>query len=99
LLKVATLLKPRASRMDVKLSIRFVCEGVAAPVTLSNVTVYGFMAEGGHSFRQGQIGILALPNEALKAEIRWVRGTQFGAQFIPPLRTFSLAKILTLCER
>lgn len=97
MVSIATLLKPRASRLKVAVRTRFVCDGAAAEVTVSNVTVYGFMAETHAAMRSGQIGILALPNgEALKAEIRWAKGNSFGAQFIPPLRTFTLAKILSL---
>ena len=95
MLKLATLLTPRASRLPVTVHTRFVCDGSAATVTVSNVTVYGFKATG--DFRAGQIGILALPDgEALKAEVRWSKDGEFGAQFIPPLRTFTLAKILSL---
>jgi len=99
MLKVATLLTPRASRMPVTVKTRFVCGGAPVDVTVINVTVYGFMAEAEREVRAGEAGILCLPwGEELKAEVRWAQGTRFGAEFVPAIRTFTLAQILSLYE-
>lgn len=90
------LLTPRASRLPVSVVAGLVCEGVTTPVAIVNLTPYGFMAETEAKLRPGQIATLTLPDEGeVEAEVRWCTGGRFGASFIRPLRTFTLARILS----
>ncbi|HEY0447153.1 MAG TPA: PilZ domain-containing protein [Allosphingosinicella sp.] len=92
-----TLLIPRASRLPVRVDAEFVCGARTVVVTLVNLTTYGFMAETLCELAPGEIGTLALAGgETLTAEVRWCEGDRFGARFTPALRTFILARILSL---
>jgi hypothetical protein len=43
----------------------------------------------------GELIGLALPDETMTAEVRWADGRRFGAQFTPPIRTATLARLLS----
>lgn len=96
-MRIASLLRPRAARLPVCVETLFIGDDGQSPVTLVNVTHYGFMAEGEASLRPGESGILVLPDgQRLTAEVRWTDGDRFGARFVPAIRTFALGRILAL---
>jgi hypothetical protein len=92
----AILLKPRASRLPVSIRTGILDEdGRPVPVKIVNITIYGFMAETAAAVSPGELIGLALPDETMTAEVRWADGRRFGAQFTPPIRTATLARLLS----
>ena len=92
----AILLKPRAARLPVSIRTGIVDEdGKPVPVKIVNITIYGFMAETDAPVSPGELIGLALPDDTMIAEVRWSDGRRFGAQFAPPIRTATLARLLS----
>jgi hypothetical protein len=90
------LLQPRAARLPVSIRTAILDEdGQPVPARIVNVTIYGFMAETTAAVSPGDLIGLALADETMVAEIRWSDGRRFGAQFTPPLRTATLARLLS----
>jgi hypothetical protein len=94
--EAAILLKPRAARLPVSIRTGIVDEdGRPAPVRIVNITIYGFMAETEAPVTPGELIGFALADETMTAEVRWADGRRFGAQFTPPIRTATLARLLS----
>jgi hypothetical protein len=92
----AILLKARPARLPVSIRTGMLDdEGRQAAVRIVNITIYGFMAETAGPVSPGELIGLALPDETMIAEVRWADGRRFGAQFTPPIRTATLARLLS----
>jgi PilZ domain len=86
----------RAERFDVHFSASLVRhDGTRLPVTVHNVSRYGFMAEGAAMFARGDGVTLRLNDgSSFAATVSWARDDRTGAAFIVPLVSEDLVKLI-----
>jgi hypothetical protein len=84
---------PRAyARFDARMRRR---EGKLTPVTILDLSIYGFRAETTGLFQPGMQVWLKLPSlEAMLATIAWTDDVRIGAEFVQPLHLAVVERIV-----